>query len=172
MEYSNTTIGSIPHHKFTHYTQGEEAEHIHAPTGAQLRYCLEVYVNDFMSLVILTSKEQLVHVASAIMTGIHDIFPANIVDSNDPISEKKLKKGEGVYSTKKTLLGFDFDGKCNMLWLEEEKRAKLLITLKGWIRSASCERGVDFKEFKSITAKLRHAFLALQGGKGLLSPCN
>ena len=172
MEYSNTNIGSIPHHKFTHYTQGEEADHIHARPGAPLRYCLEVYVDDFMSLVIPTSKEQLDHVASAIMIGIHDVFPANMVDSNDPISEKKLKKGEGVYSTTKTLLGFDFDGKRKTLWLEEEKRAKLLITLKGWIRSASGERGVSFKEFESITAKLRHAFMALQGGKGLLSPCN
>jgi hypothetical protein len=29
-----------------------------------------------------------------------------------------------------------------------------------------------FKEFESVTAKLCHAFLALQGSKGLLSPCN
>jgi hypothetical protein len=105
------------------------------------------------------------------MTGIQDIFLANIVDSNHSISEKKLKKGEGVYSTIKTLLRFDFDGKLKTLWLEEEKRAKLLTTLKGRIQSASLERGVRFKEFESITAKLRHAFLALQGGKGLLSPC-
>ena len=88
------------------------------------------------------------------MTGIHDVFPASIVDSDDPISEKKLKKGEGVYRTTKTLLGFDFDGKHKMLWLEEEKCAKLLITLKGWIRSASRKRDIGFKEFESITAKL------------------
>jgi hypothetical protein len=62
-------------------------------------------------MVLPTSQEQLDHVANAIMSGIHDIFPANIVDSNDPISEKKLKQGEGQFSTFKTLLGFDFDGK-------------------------------------------------------------
>ncbi len=49
---------------------------------------------------------------------------------------------------------------------------KLLTTLKGWIRSAAHEQGVGFKKFESITMKLRHAFCALQGGKGLLSPCN
>jgi hypothetical protein len=92
-----------------------------------------VYVDDFMSLVIPTTKEQLDHVASAIMTGIHDVFPGNIVDSDDSISLKKLHKGEGTYSTLKTLLGFDFDGKRKTLWLEEEKRAKLLTTLQGWI---------------------------------------
>jgi hypothetical protein len=83
IDYSNTKIGSIPLHKFTHYTQGEEADHIHTVKGATLRYCLEVFVDDFMSLVILTTKEQLDHVTSTIMTGIHDIFPPNIIDSND-----------------------------------------------------------------------------------------
>ncbi len=111
MDYSNTKVGSIPPHKFTHYTRGDEADHIHALPGAPLRYCLEVYVDGFMSLVIPTTKEQLAHIASTIMTGIHIVFPANIVASNDSISKKKLKKGEGVYSTIKTFLGFDFDGK-------------------------------------------------------------
>ena len=81
-------------------------------------------------------------------------------------------KGEAQHRTFKTLLGFDFDGKRKTMWLEEEKRAKLLITLKGWIRSGERERGIPFREFDSVTQKLRHAFLAVQGGKGLLSPCN
>jgi hypothetical protein len=86
-----------------------------------------------MSLVIPTTQEQLDHVALAIMTGIHNVFPGNIVNSDDSIPLKKLRKGEGTYSTLQTLLGFDFDGKRKTLWLEEEKRAKLLTTLKGWI---------------------------------------
>ncbi len=32
--------------------------------------------------------------------------------------------------------------------------------------------GISFKEFESVTAKLRHAFTAIPAGKGLLSPCN
>ncbi len=89
-----------------------------------------------------------------------------------PYPRKILRKGGGQYSTLKTLLGFDFDGKQKTMWLEEAKRAKLLTTLKGWIHAGDTERGVPYKEFKLVTAKLRHAFLALQGGKGLLSPCN
>jgi hypothetical protein len=53
---------------------------------------VEVYVDDFMSLVNPVSQEQLQHVATAVMTGIHDVFPEDAVDSNDPISEKKLIK--------------------------------------------------------------------------------
>ena len=98
-------------------------------------YMVEVYVDDFMSLVIPVSKKQLRHVANAIMHGIHDVFPPNNNDDDDPISEKKMKKGEGLYDTEKTLLGFDFDGDAKTMWLESAKREKLLTILKGWIRT-------------------------------------
>ncbi len=140
--------------------------------NGRLFYALEVYVHDFMSIVIPTSQEHLEHVATAIMTGIHDVFPADIIDSNNPISEKKLLKGEGQYSLFKTLLGFHFDGKRKTMWLEEEKRAKLLTILHSWLRVGSLNRGILFGEFESVIAKVRHAFTALPGGRGLLSPCN
>jgi hypothetical protein len=73
-------------------------------------YVLEVYVDDFMSLVVPTSYEQLQHVATAVMRGIHGVFPEDENDANDPISLKKLEKGEGMYSTTKCLPGFKFDG--------------------------------------------------------------
>ena len=106
------------------------------------------------------------------MTGIHNVFPADIIDSNDTISKKKLLKGEGQYSLLKMLFGFDFDGKRKTMWLDEEKRAKLLTILHSWLRAGSLNRGIPFGEFKSAIAKLQHAFTALPGGWGLLSPCN
>ncbi len=112
------------------------------------------------------------HVATGVMTGIHDVFPADIVASNDPISEKKLLKGEGQYSLFKTLLGFDFDGQQKTMWLEEEKRAKLLTILHRWLHAGKRNCGVPFVEFESVVAKLRHAFTALPGGWGLLLLCN
>ena len=48
---------------------------------------MEVYVGNFMSIVIPTSKAQIDHVANAIMRGNHDVFPADIINSNDPILE-------------------------------------------------------------------------------------
>ena len=106
------------------------------------------------------------------MTGIHDIFPADVVASNNPISEKKLLKGEDLYSLLKTLLGFDFDGQQKTMWLEEEKRAKLLTILHSWLRAGERKCGVPFVKFKSVVEKLRHAFTALPGGWGLLLLCN
>ena len=136
-------------------------------------YMVEVYVNNFMSLVIPVSWEQLCHVADAIMHGIHDIFPPDEDDSNDPISAKKIKKGEGKYDTRKTLLGFDFDGKGKTMWLESAKQEKLLTILRGWIWTGTQGNlGIPFGEFKSTIAKIWHAFTSILAGQGLISPCN
>ncbi len=44
-----------------------------------------------------------------------------------------FNKGEEQYSLLKMLLGFEFDGKQKTMWLEEEKRAKLLTILHSWL---------------------------------------
>ncbi len=58
-------------------------------------YMVKVYANGIMSLVIPVSKEQLWHVAIALMTGIHYVFPPDDNVSNDQISKKKLMKNTG-----------------------------------------------------------------------------
>ncbi len=136
-------------------------------------YMVEVYVDNFMSIVISVSQEQLRHVTNAIMHGMHDLFPPDAEDSNDPILEKKLKKGKGMYKTRKTLLGFNFDGKAKTMWLELAKRKNLLTILKGWIRTGKQGSwGVPFGEFESTIAKIQHAFTSILEGRGLLLPCN
>jgi hypothetical protein len=122
--YTETGIGTLPNHKFEHYTRGAEAvDTLPAvdDTNTRFRYALEVYVDDFISIVIPASQEQLRHVANAIMEGIHDVFPPDEDDANDPISEKKLIKRDGQYDVLKTLLGFEFDGVGKTLWLEAAK---------------------------------------------------
>ena len=60
-----------------------------------------------------------------------------------------------------------------MIWLEGPKRDALLTILKGWLRAGrNCGGGVPFGEFQSVISKLRHAFISIPNGKGLLSPCN
>jgi hypothetical protein len=83
-----------------------------------MRYLIEVCVDDFMAIVIPTTKKEVTHVCRVVMHGIHDIFPAHNTNANDPISEKKLLKGEGEMSTTKTMLGFDFDGFEKTMWLK------------------------------------------------------
>jgi hypothetical protein len=173
-DYCKTKMGTLPPHKFTHYVIGNQAYDglpEQDKTRTAFRYMLKVYVDDFVSLVIPTSRKQLCHVSTGTMTGIHDVFPANDNNANDPISEKKLKQLDGEYSTTKTILGFDYDGINKTLWLKEAKRAHLLTVLR--IRlSRSGTTGVLFKEFKTVVAKIRHAFTAIPARWGLLTPCN
>ena len=94
------------------------------------------------------SQEQLRHVATAVMTGIHDVFPGDAMDSNNSISETKRIKHEGRYTTLKTLLGFNFNGAAKTMWLEAAKREKLLTILKSWVRTG--KRGTAGMPFKEL----------------------
>ncbi len=177
MDYIETEINSLPLHKFEHYVvRASEFATLpmmaHDKQGCFL-YMVEVYVDDFMSLVIPVSQEQLHHVGNAVMHGIHDVFPPDEIDSNNPILEKKLGKGEGTYKTRKTLLGFDFDGNEKTMWLKLAKPEKLLTVLKGWICTGKKgSTGIAFGKFESTIAKIQHAFTSIPAGRGLLSPCN
>ena len=176
VDYAQTPMGSLPPHKFKQFIGGSDAyESLPecADDNSDLRFLVEVFVDDFMSLAIATSKEQLVHVGTGTMMGIHDVFPPCDIKHEDPVSEKKMEKGDSKFDTQKTLLGFDFDGESKTIWLEETKRSSLLLILKGWLRSsATTSYGIPFKIFESVVAKLRHAFTAIPAGLGLLSPCN
>jgi hypothetical protein len=176
MEYINTPVASLPHHKLAKYVIGNQdfnalPESTEQSTG--FVYKVEVYVDDFMSLVIPVTKAKTCHVVTAMMTGIRNVFPPNVDDSCNPISEKKLIQGERHYFTQKTLLGFDFDGVNKMIWLEGAKREKLLTLLKGWVQMGTQGMaGILFKEFEFTVAKIRYAFTCIPAGVGLLSPCN
>lgn len=175
LDYIETSIGDLPQHKFQSETEARQEFQALPETrrSNDLRYVVEVFVDDFMSLAIGTSKETLQHVSTAIMKGIHDVFPAEEDPTKDPISFKKIKKGEGHWALEKELLGFDFDGVAHTIWLSAAKREALLLVLKGWLRTARRSQGdIPFKEFESIAQKCRHAFTAHPAGKGLLSPLN
>ena len=99
-----------------------------------------------MVLVILTTKKEVIHIGWAVLQRIHDVFPEDDSDSHDPISEKNLVKKEGCMSTRKTLLGFDFDGKDKTLWLKEGKWNQILTVLHGWLcTTARGHHGISFK---------------------------
>jgi hypothetical protein len=94
-EYIEQPVGTLRPHKFDKYVAGDPEFEALLASGVEATrngflYTVEVYVDNFMSLVIPISREQLRHVATAIMTGIHDVFLPDADDSNDPISEKKL----------------------------------------------------------------------------------
>jgi hypothetical protein len=175
-QYLESKVGSLKKHKFEQYAMGgDDVKKLSEKGGAQgpLKYLVEVYVDDFIPLAIATTQEQLEHVARAVMHGIHDAFPEDEDDSNDPISLKKLVKNDGQWALMKDLLGFDFDGDEKTMKLEVAKREFLLATLTKWLRTANDKTGcIPFPEFRSVVAKMKHAFICIPEGNGLLTPMN
>jgi hypothetical protein len=174
VDYIETEVGALPTHNFLHWVGADKVPvRAQMEHGGRLHHLVEVYVDDNIACIIPTTKQQVEHVARGILHGIHGVFPPSEDDSTDPILNKKLRKGEGTFETSKCLLGFEFDGVEKTIWLEDAKRASLLQILHQWIRGAvKGKHGIPFAEFESVVAKLRHAFMALREGRGLLSPCN
>ena len=110
--------------------------------------------------------------ANGIIVGVHNVFPVDEDDNEDLLSLKKMKKLESMWALEKDILGFTFDGKNKTIMLDKTKRDSLLAILHGWIRHGPLGAGIPFNEFQSVISKLRHAFIAIPSGKGLLSPCN
>jgi hypothetical protein len=134
--YCETKIGTLPSHKFDDLLSADDAvgELPDTPaTNKFMRYLIEVYVDNFMAIVIPTTQHEVTHVGRAVMHGIHDVFLADDNNANDPISKNKLMKGEGAMSTTKTILGFDFNRVEKTMWLESAKRNQLLTILHSWI---------------------------------------
>ena len=172
-KYANTKVGQLPEHKFIQYTKTAK-EYASLPTTANvtnktLKYMLEVYVDDFLGLVIPRSAQDLDHVANALMHGIHDVFPEETIPENDPISLKKLKQQDGEWALNKELLGWDLDGKSKTIQLNEKKTAELLRELKIMQR---CRKGIPFEAFRKTAGKARNAALSIPAGKALFTPIN
>lgn len=94
-QYMQLPLGSLEPHKFLPLTElvTDINDLPQATTDSDdWRFMLEVYMDDYIGLAIPTSREQLQHAANSIMYGIHDIFPPNVDDEEDPISLKKLQK--------------------------------------------------------------------------------
>jgi hypothetical protein len=171
--YAELPMNKQQRHRFLpHTTTNEDYNELpeHAPDNDDLLYMLEVFVDDFIGLVIPASREQLDHVASAMMHGIHDVFPPDPDCDADPISNKKLRKGDAEWANVKEILGMTFDGTNKTIWLATEKRDALIASLHTWIRLAKRQGGILFDEFRSVMSKLQHAFITIPAGRGLLSP--
>jgi len=72
----------------------------------QLIHALDVYMDNFIGLLTGHSQhEELLHFTCTVLHGIHTVFPPPEPkeDQDDkPILVKKLKQGDGLWSTKKS----------------------------------------------------------------------
>jgi hypothetical protein len=174
--YVRTPIGSLGSHKFLHLTQTgaySKVDGLPRDPISFLKYYIGVFVDDFISLVIPRSQGDLDHVASAILNGIHDVFPPNDTDDNeDPTSLKKLLKGDGAWDVVKEILGWVFDGDAKTIELAPEKVTERLSLVEACLTAARKGRAIPMAKFQKVVGKLRDTAIGIPAGLGLMSPLN
>jgi hypothetical protein len=87
----------------------------HAKADSPNRVGMYVYVDDYIAAAVENAKGTLLsRVARSALHGIHSIFPPPDVTGHkggkDPVSLKKLQKGDAQWSHEKEILGFLVDG--------------------------------------------------------------
>jgi len=130
---------------------------------------MEVYMDDFVGLAQALTPEQLIQFTRAVLHGIHTIFPPpgpHDAPDDEPIAIKKLKQGDGLWDTKKEILGWLFDGITRTMQLPAGKGEKIQKTLKEMLR----KKKVRFGDLEKINGKLMHASIGVPARRGLLSP--
>ena len=66
-------------------------------------------MDDFIDLAVGRSRSQLRHIETGVMRGIHDVFPLDAKDEENPIFLKEILKKEGAWAIVKDEFGFNFD---------------------------------------------------------------
>jgi len=134
----------------------------------QLIRLLEVYVDDFISLIQAPSLPELQHYMHAILHAIHKIFPLAMVTQlphDEPIALKKLSNGNGLWATTKEILGWVFDVITQCISLPAPKVDALLHELQSLARRNS----TSVHDLQRIQGQLIHAAYGIPNGKALLS---
>ena len=126
-------------------------EHIHedftTPTKPARRQTSEgpdyqmsaVYVDDFLLAAVEDSKGKLLNKAArATLHAIHSVFPPPLAtgmpDAKDPISDKKLAKGDARWDTRKEILGYLLDGVDRTVQLPPDQAEALLAEVRSILR--------------------------------------
>ena len=165
----------LPPHPLEHHMTDPIPPHLlqlpaHTPDVESLLHLFEVYIDDFCALLQSTDPTVLLHHSRALLHAIHQIFPPPTATGDpgeDPVSHKKLVLDqEGVWDTRKEILGWIFDGLHRTIELPPKK----LETLRELTQQLLRERAMPLTDFRSFMGKCQHAALGVPGGTALLAP--
>jgi hypothetical protein len=108
-------------------------------------------------------RRQLMHLNDRVMR------PNDVGDEGgyrqEPMSVKKLKKGDAAWATYKTVLGWDIDSLRKTIELPPHRKARLLHILE----QVQGRRRITHKEAYRLLGELRSMLLGISGAAGLFS---
>ena len=127
---------------------------------------VDVYIDDLIGL----SQGDPLPMVRAILHATDKVFrpldPTDRPERQEPMSLKKLRKGDGFPHTSKVVLGWLIDTRAYTIHLSPRRQLRLQEILDGLPRS---RRRVAVKEWQKVLGELRSMALALPGGRGLFS---
>ena len=134
------------------------------PVGA-----VDVYVDDLIA-VAQGPPARLNAIRRSLLHAIDDVFrplsSADNIHRKEPISIKKLLKGDAAWTTTKTILGWLIDTQTMTLQLPPRRQLRLDEILQHLPRH---KRSIPIKDWHRILGELRSMSLALPGARGLFS---
>ena len=132
---------------------------------------VSVYVDDYIIAVLSTIGIRFVRrIARASLYGIHSIFPPPIITGHtggkDPISLKKLERGDAKLMPRKEILGFEGNGRAMTWKLPTSKRDPICAELRRLERQPRIQR----HRLEKLTGKLINATRIAPSARGLMTP--
>jgi hypothetical protein len=161
----------LPPHCFEEYMHPKKAaKRSKSDSPAHGTY---VYVDDFIGAAVESKDGTLLgRMTRGILHGIHSVFPSPAVTGHtkgkDPISVKKLQRGDGQWHHEKELLGFIVDGDAKTVRISEAKSTDIVHEIRRILK----KKRVQLKRYRRIVGKLRHVALIMPSTKGMFSPIN
>jgi hypothetical protein len=129
----------------------------------------DVYVDDFIGAA-QGDRSQLQAVRRTLFEAVDRVFrplegPDTPFHREEPVSLKKLGKGNGAWSTKKVILGWEVDTQQLCIRLTE-RRKKRLDEILDSLKYRTSDR-ISVKDWHKVLGELRSMSLAVPGSRGL-----
>lgn len=130
---------------------------------------VDIYVDDFVALAQggparrQRVRRTLFHTIDQVLRPLH---PSDPPTRQEPISEKKLRKGDARWSTRKVILGWVLDTVAQTIELPERR----LLRLQEILASVPpTKKRISTKAWHQVLGELRSMVLAIPGLKGMFS---
>jgi hypothetical protein len=130
---------------------------------------IDVYVDDFIGLA-QGNRPHLERVRRTLFETVDSVLrPLEPVDGasnrEEPVSVKKLRKGDGAWNTTKVVLGWQIDTVALTVALTPNKAERLHQILD----IPTTQKRIGLKKWQQVLGELRHMSFAIPGGKYMFS---